>query len=243
MRIVAALFTNDLRSVRRDPMLLYMILLPWLMVLILRLLLPGIAAWLKAGYDFSLEPFYPLVLSIFLVLQVPMMYGVVVGFLVLDERDDGTLEALRVTPVSMSAYAYYRITVAVFLSVFFTLASLPLTGLASPSALPSAVPAAILSGLMSVVLVLLLVNFAGNKVEGLALMKAFGILMLGPLAAYFIKSDWQLLLGILPSYWPARTFWAAIAGETAWPFFAAGLFYHLLLVFLLLRRFQARIGN
>ncbi len=86
-------------------------------------------------------------------------------------------------------------------------------------------------------------NFAGNKVEGLALMKAFGILMLGPLAAYFVNSDWQLLLGILPSYWPARAFWAALAGETAWPFFAAGLFYHLLLVFLLTRRFQARMGR
>ncbi len=96
------------------------------MVLILRLLTPGIAAWLKVVHNFSLASFYPLVLSIFLVLQVPVMYGVVIGFLVLDERDDGTLEALRVTPVSMSAYAYYRTIVAVFLSVFFILASLPL---------------------------------------------------------------------------------------------------------------------
>jgi len=243
MRIFAALAMNDLRSVRRDSLLFYMTLLPWFMVLILRLLTPGIAQWLKAAYNFGLEPYYPLVLSIFLVLQVPMMYGVVVGFLVLDERDDGTLEALRVTPVSMTDYAYYRIAVAVFLSVFFILASLPLSGLASLSVLPASVPAAVLSGLMSVVLVLLLVNFAGNKVEGLALMKAFGILMLGPLAAYFINSDWQLLLGILPSYWPAKAFWAALAGETVWPFFTAGLFYHLMLVFLLTRRFQATIGR
>jgi hypothetical protein len=50
-----------------------------------------------------------------------------------------------------------------------------------------------------------------DKVEGMAVTKGLATLMLGPLAAYFIHSDWQILFGLLPTYWPAKAFW--VAGE------------------------------
>jgi fluoroquinolone transport system permease protein len=91
------------------------------------------------------------------------------------------------------------------------------------------------------VLALVMVVFASNKLEGLALMKGFGILLIGPLAAYFITSDWQLLLGVLPTYWPARAYWAASSGGMGWPFLLIGLAYYVLLLAWLLRRFRARL--
>jgi hypothetical protein len=39
-----------------------------------------------------------MLLSFFFVLQIPLLFGLLVGLLVLDERDDDTLTALRVTP-------------------------------------------------------------------------------------------------------------------------------------------------
>lgn len=237
MRVFLALGMNDLRSIGRDSLLMYMFLLPWLLVLMLRYLVPGITTWLEQGYHFQLAPYYPLILSVFIILQLPMLFGLVFGLLLLDERDDGTLAALQVTPLSTVSYVYYRIVVAILLSVFFILAALPLTGLASLH-LASVFPIALVSGLFSMVLAVFLAAFAGNKVEGLALMKASGILALGPLAAYFINSNWQLALGILPSYWPAKAFWALSAGESAWPYIAVGLIYHILLLRWLLRRFQ-----
>ncbi|MCL6610559.1 MAG: hypothetical protein K6T66_03345 [Peptococcaceae bacterium] len=241
MRVFRAYGMNDLRMVSRDSLLLYMVLLPWLLVLLLRLITPDITARLASGYDFRLEPYYPLILSFFIVLQMPMVFGVVFGLLMLDDRDDGILTALQATPASALSYLYYRISAAIILSVVFILVSLPLTGLTPPSLLPRVAPVAPVSGLLSMVLAVFLAAFSGNKVEGLALMKGFGILMLGPLAGYFIPSGWQPVLGVLPSFWPAKAFWAAWAGEATWPYVTAGIVYNILLLYWLLRRFQAKL--
>ncbi len=72
-------------------------------------------------------------------------------------------------------------------------------------------------------------------------MKGFGILMLGPLAAYFVDPAWQLLFGILPTYCSARTLWVAGEGSNFGPYVLAGAAYNLLLIALLLRRFREKV--
>ena len=111
----------------------------------------------------------------------------------------------------------------------------------SPSLLQAVAPVALLSGLMAPIVALILVVFAGNKGEGLALMKGLAVFMLGPLAAYFMDSTWQLLLGLLPTYWPAKAFWVAGEGDNFWPYVLVGLAYNLLLLALLLRRFEKEV--
>lgn len=170
-----------------------------------------------------------------------MLFGAILGFLVLDERDDDTLTALQVTPISMTSYASYRISVAMLLTIFYVIVSLALTGLMPLDLLPAVVPVALLSGLLAPLFALLLVSFANNKVEGLALMKGFGIFMLGPLVAYFINPGWQVALGLLPTFWAAKAFWVINEGGTAWPYLVVGLIYNILLIMWLLRRFQRKL--
>jgi fluoroquinolone transport system permease protein len=232
---------NDLRSVLRDPLLLYMLLIPPLMVLLVRLILPTAADYLSASFGFDLTPYYPLLLSLFFVLQVPLLFGVLVGLMVLDERDDDTLTALRVTPISMPGYALYRGGAAVILSFFAVLVELPASGFVTASLLPAVAPVALLSALLAPNFALALAAFARNKVEGLALMKGLSVFMLGPLAAYFIGFGWQLLLGVFPTYWPVKAFWVAGEGGDFWPYVLAGLAYNLLLLVLLLCRFRKRV--
>ena len=232
---------NDLKSIKRDSLLVYMLVIPPLMVLLVRLILPWLTNRVAESFGIDLVPYYPMLLSFFFVLQLPLLFGLLVGLLILDERDDDTLTALRVTPISMTGYALYRGGAAVFLSTLYVVIALPLTGLMPPSLLPAIVPVAILSGILAPIFGLVLATFASNKVEGLAMMKALGIFLLGPLAAYFIDSNWQLLMGILPTYWPAKAFWVASDGGNFWPYFLVGLAYNLLLVVLLLRRFKAKV--
>lgn len=238
VRALRAFGTNDLRNVRRDPLLLTVTLAPLLAVALLRLVVPLVTAYLARAHGFDLTPYYPLLLSLFL-LGLPLGFGALAGFMVLDERDEDTLTALRVAPISLAGYAGYRIATAILLSFAYVLGCVSLTGLLPPELLPELLPSALLAGLCSPVAALLLASFAGNRVEGLALGKAFGVLVMGPLAAYFVVgSRWQLLFGILPTYWPARAFWTAAAGGSYWPYLLAGLAYNLLLTGLLLRRFQ-----
>ncbi len=72
-------------------------------------------------------------------------------------------------------------------------------------------------------------------------MKGLGILMLGPLAAYFVDRAWQLLFGILPPYWSAKTLCVASEGGNFGPYVLAGAAYNLLLIALLLRRFREKL--
>ncbi|HSK99290.1 MAG TPA: hypothetical protein VK869_03025 [Rubrobacteraceae bacterium] len=239
--MLRAFGANDLRSVRRDSLLIYMLAIPPLMVVLSRLILPSASGYLSRNLGFDLVPYYPMLLSFFFVLQIPLLFGVLVGLMVLDEKDDDTLTALRVTPISMSGYALYKGGAAVGLSFLYVLVALPLTGLIPASLLPAVAPSAVLSGLMAPIFALVISTFAANKVEGLALMKVLSIFMLGPLAAYFVGSPWQLLFGLLPTYWPAKAFWVAGEGGNFWPYVVAGLVYTLLLISLLLRRFRQKV--
>jgi fluoroquinolone transport system permease protein len=94
---------------------------------------------------------------------------------------------------------------------------------------------------MAPIFALTLATFASNKVVRLTLMKGLGILMLGPLAAYFVDPAWQPLFRILPTYWSARTLWVAGEGGNSGPYVLAGAAYNLLVTALLLRRFREKV--
>lgn len=241
MQILTAFTRNDWRSVRRDSLLLYVIFVPWMMVLLVRLLLPSMARWLSQSYGIDLALYYPLLLSLFFVFQAPALFGMVIGFLVLDERDDKTLLALQVTPLPITTYAAYRLGIALVLSVVYLFLLLPLSGLMPLRLLPGLIPVAFCAALFAPLVALFLASFAGNKVEGLALLKGMGFLALIPLAAYFIPSGWQLLAGLIPTYWPVKAYWLLHEGGSYWPYVLAGAAYQLTLIALLLRRFRARL--
>lgn len=241
MTALRAFGRNDIKSIKRDSLLIYMLIIPPIMVLAVRLILPWLTNRVADNFAFDLVPYYPMILSFFFVLQLPLLFGLLVGLLILDERDDDTLTALRVTPISMTGYAIYRGGAATLLSTLYIVIALPSTGLMPLTLLPALIPIAILSGVLAPLFGLILATIASNKVEGLALMKALGIFLLGPLAAYFIDSNWQLLMGILPTYWPAKAFWVASEGGNFWPYVVVGAIYSLLLVALLLRRFKAKV--
>ena len=58
--------------------------------------------------------------------------------------------------------------------------------------------------LMSIISALLVIAFAKNKMEGMALIKMCGLLFLGIPIVYFIKSPIQYVFSFLPSYWMAK---------------------------------------
>ncbi len=243
MRTLAAFARNDALTLRRDAFLSYILAMPYALVLSARWLLPVLTAWLLDRFAFDAVPYYPLVLGSMFVLQGPMMFGVVIGLMMLDERDADTLTALRVTPFPLTHYALYRLALAAALGVAFVLLATPLSGVMPPALWPAITPIALCAGLMGAAAALTLATFAGNKVEGIALMKGIGLFMVGPLAAYFIPSPWGLLLGVLPSYWPAQAFWTAWVGGPWWPYLLVGLIYLAGLCAWLMRRFQRRIED
>jgi len=231
-----ALGPIDLTSVRRDPLLRWMGLLPLLVALLVRWGVPFVG---RAG--FPLEAYSDL-LGSFLLMMTPMTYGTVIGFLLLDEKDERTLTALQVTPLTPGAYLRYRIGIPCLLSVAITVIALELSGLEVPG-LGSELTAALAAAPLAPLYALILAAFARNKVQGFALMKASAALNWPPLIAYFVGPEWQWLFGLCPTYWPAKLYWelaSSSGGGEAW-LFLIGVSFTGAISWWLLRRFDQAV--
>jgi fluoroquinolone transport system permease protein len=233
--VVRALGPIDAKSVRRDPLLRWLIFYPVVLALLLRWGVPVLRSVLIGRFRFDIEPHYPLLMS-FVMLMTPMLAGTVIGFLLLDQRDEQTLTALRVTPLTLSGYFVYRIALPTVVSFATTLVLFPITGLVEfrPFGLISA---GLSSCLLAPLYALFLGTVARNKVQGFALSKALGILLVPPVIAYFVGSRWQLLFGIDPLYWPAKFLWVLYSNpNSALKYLFAGVLIQWILLWLLMRR-------
>ncbi|MCZ0940307.1 MAG: hypothetical protein OXJ55_16805 [Caldilineaceae bacterium] len=237
---MGALFTlgrSDFLNFRRDSMLQFLIVYPFILGGILRWLLPWVQTGLMDNIGFDLSQYYLLIVSFFGLLVIPQLVGLLVGTLLLDEKDQDTLTALMVTPMPVRTYALYRALTPALISVLGILLVVPFINvlvLPVEKLLPLAVSAAPLGPMMA----LILATLAKNKVEGLAIMKGLGIFLLVPIAAWFVPEPWQWLLGISPTYWAAKGYWLGTAGQPYLWVAAVGFLYTCAIAAALLRRFQ-----
>lgn len=240
--VVRALGPIDVKSVWRDSLLRWMFAAPFAFGLMYVWLVPIVEARLQADFALSLVPYYPLLAS-FLLLTMPTISGVVIGFLLLDQKDDQTLAALQVTPLTATGYLAYRLTIPMLLSVITTVAVMPWIGLVDLGLLELTF-CAVITAPMAPLFALFVAGFAANKVQGFALMKAVGFINWPPILAYFLDVPIQLACGVIPTYWPSKVFWMLSRGETGvWLYAAAALIYQGLLLVLLIKRFEKAAGR
>ena len=234
---VGALGPIDVRNIRRDPLLRWLAFYPLAITLLVRWGIQPLTQRLLRDWNFDLVPYYPLCLS-FLLMMTPMLTGMVFGFLLLDERDDQTLLALQVTPLTLGGYLIYRMAVPILFSILVTLIVLPGVALYHLNPLQTLL-ASLAAAPLAPIYALSLAAVASNKVQGFALAKAFGGFLVPPLVAYFIDIPWQWLCGIVPFYWPAKFLWEMANGTAyPWVYLVIGLIYQAGLLALLWKRFR-----
>jgi fluoroquinolone transport system permease protein len=219
---------------RRDPMLLLLLFAPWLAGAALGLGLPALAPLLLSSLAFDLAPWYPLA-DMMMLMLTPMMAGMLSGFLMLDERDEGVGAYYAVTPIGGAGYLVSRLALPVLWSVAIAPLLMATFSLSQP-ALPRVLAAALVGGLAASSLALLLTAFAGNKVEGLAVGKMMGLIMMPSILPYFTASPWAMLAGIFPAYWMG----AVLTGP--WYLLLPGVGVGLLWLWVLYRRTVGRQG-
>ena len=241
LRALAAFGHNDIRGTYRDPLLVMIVVAPVIWTTGVAVLTPRFTAMLDERYGFDLVPYYPLVLTAFLLLTSIIIVGGLASFLVLDEVDAGTLTALRVTPVPLSIFFGYRAVTVMAVTTAYVIATMSFSGILEPGLLLALVPIGLLAGLAAVVTLLLIVAVAGNKIQGLAMVRGLGMLIAGlPCLPWFIHSGWNLAFGVLPPYWAAKAFWVASDHGTWWPYLVGGIAYNVAVAWPLFRRFVAK---
>lgn len=212
-RMIIAFARVDTRNALRDSLLAVLLASPILLALALRVGYAPAAGWLLSAHGLDLDAYLAPLLGFIVILHVPLIFGMVGALLVLDDADDRTLLALRVTPVTLKRYLGYRVVVIAAASFVGLMLAAPLSGLVEPGSLAALLPCLALAAACAPLITLATVSLASNKVEGLVVLKALGIPFYLPLASWFAKPPWDGVLAVLPTYWPARALWAGLEGR------------------------------
>lgn len=230
---------HDQRLISRDRLLGRMVFLPFVYALLVRWTVPWVSSALESHFD--LVPYYPLINSYVLVTVLPVVWAMIVGFLFLDDRDDRTLLALQVTPVSLSLFVVYRVSL-VWLAGFLSIVlCTPLTGIA-PLGVMELMQTGAVASLSGCIVMVGMPLIAQNKVQGFALFKIVGSVVFVPVVGFFVEMPWQALFGLLPFYWGMKLYWMVYANEPgSLLVFGIGSIFQILLLWWIIRRFLQSI--
>ncbi len=228
MKIVKIL-TGQRKSLLRDPMSLLLSFLPILLFLLLRFGFPVLTTYVAKWVD--LNNYYGFIKILFYILT-PTLMGIVLGLLLMDERDMDVLSFIAITPFSLSGYIMLKaVTGAVVGFIMNILLALLLKELFSISLILTFMLCSLLVPLFA----FSIFTFSKNKVEALTKGKLMTFVMLGAVIGYFIKSNWGYIAGVLPPFWIEKLYFSMDKKQTV-IFFIPGLLITTCYLFLLKKR-------
>lgn len=185
---------NDLKIIFRDKTLMIMFFLPVILILVCRILVPFIAAYIP-----GMNNHYWIILAGFCILSGSTP-AFLTAFLMLDEKDENLIPVLKVTPLPYSKLITYRISFLMVASLFFAIIFLLLNGLANYGIL-RIITTSILVSFVPAILLMLIIPFAKNKIEGVTLFKGVNSVLFIPIIAFFVAPEWKAVFGVIPFYW------------------------------------------
>ncbi len=219
MKKYLGLLKYEMKTFFKDPMSLFFLGYPFLMLLICGFLLPAILDKTASG-NTSAQTVSLLISFVVIISLGGYVMGVLLGFSFLDNKDENTLISIAATPITVSGYTNFKVAYSFVLS---TLSNLVMIGglklfssdkyvveymgvsirLLDNLSWVSIVLVSLVGSLMVPLVALIVASTAKNKIEGFAFMKTGGLFVMLPLLALLTAfSDWkQYILGIMPNFW------------------------------------------
>ncbi len=209
----------ELKNLVRESMTVVMIVYPLMMMLVGAFVIPAIIDTFSDGGPAERTA------SLFVLVTItsigPFIGAAMLGFNLLDHRDENTLDTIRVTPVSLRGYLTFK---AIYAYVFSVLGTIVMLGgvkllagdgytvmgenLLDYFTFANIVYYALVAGLFTPVFAFFLAAVSKNKIEGFAYMKMSGMIIIVPVLALLdaLQNYRQYFLGIVPSFWPLKGF-------------------------------------
>lgn len=213
---------SELKKWTRDPMMKFMLFYPIILGVVGRFFISNIAK--TSSVDF---------IVVILTLMTPMIYGAIIAFSLLDDRDDYILTSIRTTPLSIHKFISFRLIVSVIMAFLGCIFVIWFTDLGNLK-LGSIVAIAFLTSLAAPMTGLFINSLASNKIEGFAVMKGAGTILIIPFVSLFFIDYKEFFFSIIPGFWPAKAISSLIRGEgvlllTYYQYYFIGLLYVIVL--------------
>ena len=223
--------SSEIKKWLRDPMMSFMLFYPLFLGGIGRYALP----WLSKSTGFNFHLYTDLIVVLFATM-IPMLYGALFAFSLLDDRDDHILTAIKVTPLSLLEFLSLRLMIVILLSFLATVFSIMFANICNLS-LIRMVQISFLTSLSAPMVGLFINALAQNKIEGFAIMKATGIIIILPIISLFFTDAKEFFFALIPGFWPAKAISCLIKDKLVLPltftwYYWIGLIYILFLNYL-----------
>ena len=196
--MIGTVIKAELRNMARDKMYIMFALYP--------VILGAIGYFLVDYIESQVAPdnLAPEILAMFLILMTGYIFGALIAFTLLDDKDDLVLMSLKITPISVKSYVIVKLIVAFIFGFIATLVITLATGFLPDATFWTVLLISITGALQAPGVALIVNSFSSNKVEGFVVMKLSGLILIIPVLAFFIM-DWQeVFLVFAPGFWPAR---------------------------------------
>ena len=170
-----------------------------------------------------------------LAIMTPILFCFAGVMVILEELDCGAAKYYSVTPIEKSGYLMSRIGIPAVLALAYDIVLLCFFALSGITWFSLAL-LCVSGTLLSVVTALFVAAFAKNRIEGMALIKLCGLLIIGIPAAYFVASPVRYIFGFLPSFWMAE-----LCRTGNFGYFMLSAFISVLMILGLYRRFREKL--
>jgi fluoroquinolone transport system permease protein len=207
-------------QIRQDGMMTMVLIAPLLAGLFFRFGIPALESMLCAQFDaaYILSPYYPM-MDLFLGAITSYMVAFVVVLAMLDEFDANLVQHFVITPLQRRGYLMSRLGLAMLVSWMGSICLMQCLSLTPWTIWRTAIVTLLLT-LMSLLFALIVFSFSNNKVEGMAIAKFSGLLMLGLVIPFLVSESNRVWFYWLPSYSIAMF---ALQGNISWLLLASGV--------------------
>ncbi|WP_317899803.1 hypothetical protein [Aurantibacillus circumpalustris] len=236
MKKIILLTLNDFKHVFRDRMLIIFLFVPVLLICFAKYFIPYITDICPA-----VRQFHPQIMMMGCI-QTSVMFGFITGFIILEEKDENVLQAIRVLPISAGYFILYRFLFASFFSFSGAYSMILLVDLAWPGYWNGFL-LALQYGLAAPFISLIISTYAKNKVEGLALFKGINLLIIIPILGFIFPGTWRYFLSFIPMFWTYKLYDDAVNNLSTLVTFLMGLLVYTAVFIFLIKEFKKRVFN
>ncbi|MFW6269826.1 MAG: ABC transporter permease [Bacillota bacterium] len=199
--------SSEIKNWLREPISRLLIFYPLVFGLIGLYLLPYIEE--NTGFVIA---FYADVIIATLALFMPLVFGALIGFSILEDRDDNVLSSVKVSPLGINKFFSFRLIMIYVVSTAACIFVILFSDIADLS-LGQVIAISLLASLSAPLTGLFINSYATNKIEGFAVMKGFGAIIFFPIIALFFFDSKELFFAFAPGFFPAKALSAIIRGD------------------------------
>ena len=188
-----------MQHISKDRMLFVLCVAPIAVVTLFGWVLPQYVA---PHLPFAIAPYY-LLLDLLMAVLAPYLFCFASSMAILEEIDSNVSAYFAVTPLGKTGYMLSRLFLPAAISAVITWSILLIWALTFQSPIEALLISMFMS-LSALISSMLIVSISNNKVEGMAVSKMSGLIMIGLFIPFFITENIQYIFGFLPTFWIAK---------------------------------------